>query len=393
MKNLITLVIALLISISSYAQQGINYKSLIKDNLGNVLSSQSISVQFQVREATANGTAVYTETHTETTDANGILILNIGTGTTSDIFTHINWSSNEHWLNVQIDITGGTNYTDMSTTQIMAVPYALNAKTAENIFSGNYNDLSNKPNFGLARTSSDPYYGWQLVGESYTKGDIGHKALDLSASSVGSNNGAIGYWSVALGYGTRAIGQYSTVIGKFSLDEGSPNSFHSNTSPLFIIGNGTADDNRSNALTVYGNGDTNFEGTLDVKNSLNVTNDVVVAGTLNVAEEINREATGNANLVPIAYGIVESTGNILSGTGNFTAFVSGNVFVIDVNGTESLSYGNTVCSITPISTSPRTASTVITDGNGDNDADLNVRIFNSSGAQVTTTFQFVIYKL
>ncbi|WP_178984217.1 hypothetical protein [Winogradskyella helgolandensis] len=393
MKNTITQLIALLITTLSFAQQGINYKALIKDDLGNLVSSQLIGVQFQVREATANGTAVYTETHTETTDANGILVLNIGTGTTSDTFSAIDWSSDEHWLNVQIDITGGTNYIDMSTTQFMAVPYALNAKTAENSFSGNYNDLSNKPLLGLNKVALETLSGWQLVGESSNKGDIGSKALDLSTSALGFNNGAVGYRSVAMGFGTRALGPYSTVLGKYNVGEGSITYYDPTISPLLEIGNGTADDNRSNALTVYGNGDANFEGTLDVKNSLNVTNDVVVAGTLNVAEEINREATGNANLVPIAYGIVESTGNILSGTGNFTAFVSGNVFVIDVNGTESLSYGNTVCSITPISTSPRTASTVITDGNGDNDADLNVRIFNSSGAQVTTTFQFVIYKL
>ncbi len=127
MKNTMTLIAVLLISISSFAQQGINYKALIKDNSGNVLSSQSVGVQFQIREATANGSAVYTETHPATTDANGILVLNIGTGTTSDTFSAIDWSSNEHWLNVQIDITGGTNYTDMSTTQFMAVPYALSS--------------------------------------------------------------------------------------------------------------------------------------------------------------------------------------------------------------------------------------------------------------------------
>jgi hypothetical protein len=114
---------------------------------------------------------------------------------------------------------------------------------------------------------------------------------------------------------------------------------------------------------------------------------------ISIAGELQQTSTGNANLVPLAYGIVESTGNVLSGTGNFTAFLSGNVFIIDVNGTESLSYNNTVSIITPISTSARTSTTILSDGNGDSDVDLNVRIFNASGTQVTTTFQFVIYKL
>ena len=45
MKLLLILVIAFLISISSFAQQGINYKALIKDSSGNVLvNTNNISV-------------------------------------------------------------------------------------------------------------------------------------------------------------------------------------------------------------------------------------------------------------------------------------------------------------------------------------------------------------
>ncbi|SDH33533.1 tail fiber domain-containing protein [Winogradskyella thalassocola] len=139
-KTIVTLVIAFFVTISSFAQQGINYKAVIKDNLGNIQASQTIGVQFQIREASANGSAVYTETHTSTTDANGILILNIGTGTTTDTFNTVDWSSNEHWLNVQIDVSGGTNYTDMSTTQFMAVPYSLSS--ADNLWQRNGDDAT-----------------------------------------------------------------------------------------------------------------------------------------------------------------------------------------------------------------------------------------------------------
>ncbi len=76
-------------------------------------------------------TNVYQETHTATTDANGIVIINIGEGTTSDVFANIDWGSDDHYLNVQIDTDGG-GLTDMGTTQFMAVPYALNALNAEN---------------------------------------------------------------------------------------------------------------------------------------------------------------------------------------------------------------------------------------------------------------------
>jgi hypothetical protein len=90
-KNKITILIALLIATLSFAQQGINYKALIKDDNENVVANQIIGVQFQIREGTANGSVVYTEAHTTmTTNANGILVLSIGTGTTSGTFSAIN---------------------------------------------------------------------------------------------------------------------------------------------------------------------------------------------------------------------------------------------------------------------------------------------------------------
>ena len=77
-KHIITLLIALLISISTFAQQGINYKALIKDASGNVINNQTINVRFTIQKN--NGTGIYSETHTTMADANGIIIVNIGEG-------------------------------------------------------------------------------------------------------------------------------------------------------------------------------------------------------------------------------------------------------------------------------------------------------------------------
>ncbi len=287
-KNTITLLIVLLISISSFAQQGINYKALIKDNSGNVLSSQSVGVQFQIREAGANGIAVYTETHPATTDINGILVLNIGTGTTSDTFSAIDWSS-KHWLNVQIDITGGTNYTDMSTTQFMTVPYALSAANVsglEKITESTFSD-------------GTQVYGWRLRGTNPNNyAPIGADAVDLSNSvfpsdvsgasgiystalgsktqasgrsstAMGSNNDATGDYSTAMGAGTDATGEYSTAMGRYTTAPSfgetvlgvyntpyTPNSSTEwvNNDRLFTVGNGTGNSSRSNALTILKNG-------------------------------------------------------------------------------------------------------------------------------------------
>ena len=132
MKTLRNLATGLLILITSSvtAQQGINYKAVIKDDVGNVIAMDVIPVQFTILDGTDT---VYEEAHTPTTDSNGIVILNIGEGIPigGGDFSTIDWTSNNHFLNVQINTGGGLQ--DMGTTAFKTVPYALRAKTAESL--------------------------------------------------------------------------------------------------------------------------------------------------------------------------------------------------------------------------------------------------------------------
>ncbi len=164
MKNILTLIITLLISISSFAQQGINYKAVIKDDLGNVIAGQEIDVKFSIIEITdTTTTVVYTEDHPDImTDANGIIILNIGEGTTTDVFANIDWGSDSHSLKTEIDLDNDTNYEDLGTTAFKAVPYALSS--ADNLWQlngGNTIALTEKVGIGTITPSvslqiSDP---------------------------------------------------------------------------------------------------------------------------------------------------------------------------------------------------------------------------------------------
>ena len=132
-----TLALLLLFSITTIAQNGINYKALIKDNLGAVVANQTIDVKFTII-ADTGPTDVYVETHTgATADANGIVILTIGSGITPTlgVFADIAWSSDTHSLKVEIDIEQDASFVDIGTTQFMSVPYALHAKTAESVTS------------------------------------------------------------------------------------------------------------------------------------------------------------------------------------------------------------------------------------------------------------------
>ena len=125
-------VIALSLTQKTHAQapQGIPYQAVARDNAGNLIKNQNISLRFSIHDGTASGAVVYSETHSVTTDALGLFAVNIGGGTSSGTLADVNWGSGAKFTQVELDVTGGDNYTDMGTTQMMSVPYALYAANA-----------------------------------------------------------------------------------------------------------------------------------------------------------------------------------------------------------------------------------------------------------------------
>jgi hypothetical protein len=133
---------------SAQTPQKMSYQAVVRDANNNLIVNQAIGVQISILKNSPYGAEVYKEKFgtNPTTNANGLLTLQIGTGTVlTGVFADITWSSGAYFIKAEIDPAGGTNYTITSTTQLLSVPYALYAKTAGNGFSGNYNDLTNKP--------------------------------------------------------------------------------------------------------------------------------------------------------------------------------------------------------------------------------------------------------
>ena len=139
-KGLIS-IIALLFASFGFAQNGFNYKALISEN-GSTLSSQNVNMRFSILDA--GNTVVYSETHSGSTDANGIVAFIVGEGTVmSGDFSSIDWSAGDYFLHVELDT--GSGYQDFGTTAFKYVPFAKYAAKAGNAFSGDFNDLSNIP--------------------------------------------------------------------------------------------------------------------------------------------------------------------------------------------------------------------------------------------------------
>lgn len=135
MKRLILSLVAIAtISLSSFGQtpEGFKYQAVVRDAGNLILNNQAVGMRLTIQQGSIGGTAVYTETFAITTNTYGLVNLEIGSGTTTDDFTTIDWSAGPYFIETAVDVTGGTSYAVMGTSQLMSVPYALYAKTSGN---------------------------------------------------------------------------------------------------------------------------------------------------------------------------------------------------------------------------------------------------------------------
>ena len=138
MKKLITILSMLPLLIMAQAPQGFTYQGVATDNNGFELQNQTISIQASILSSSATGTVVWQETHTTTTDTFGLFNVTIGEGISTNngssaTFQEIDWGAASHFMKVEIDVNGGSNYVHVGTSQMMSVPYALYAENVHNL--------------------------------------------------------------------------------------------------------------------------------------------------------------------------------------------------------------------------------------------------------------------
>jgi YadA head domain repeat (2 copies) len=256
-----------LLSIFSTAQvpKKFNYQAVLRNSEGELIIDQSVDIEISIIDENSTGTVLYTETHTKTTNAYGLVNLVIGSETPDyGVFFNINWAVNDKFIKILVDAT------DIGTFQLLTVPFAMHAASAtnlgsENVYTGTdtlfvVKDAEGNPVFVVfpdgakvivAEATKGSVGGFAVSGRSPTKeisnyfnvsGDNTPIVINPSESrvvwfprkeafwagrvliehpdSVGLNSLAIGYEAVAkgsnsqsLGYQTRARGNFSTAIG------------------------------------------------------------------------------------------------------------------------------------------------------------------------------------
>ncbi|MCR4737131.1 MAG: hypothetical protein K5846_03100, partial [Bacteroidales bacterium] len=166
----LTFLMISLVVVFAQAPEKMTYQAVVRNNANVLIANQNVTVRMSILQGSAQGAAVYVEHHSTTTNANGLMTVEIGGGSpTSGVFANINWGVGPYFLKSEIDPEGGINYSIESVQQLLSVPYALYAKEAGNGFSGDYNDLTNVPTFTesqILSISNDTIY---LTGGSFVK--------------------------------------------------------------------------------------------------------------------------------------------------------------------------------------------------------------------------------
>jgi len=130
------MLIAFFFSLSTAFAQSPNsmsYQAVIRNPSNLLVANQGIGMRVSILQTTNTGTAVYVETQSTTTNANGLATVIIGAGTqVSGSMALINWANGPYFIKVETDPLnlGGSNYTITTTTQLLSVPYALYAATS-----------------------------------------------------------------------------------------------------------------------------------------------------------------------------------------------------------------------------------------------------------------------
>jgi trimeric autotransporter adhesin len=121
--------------VSSQVPQGFNYQAVARNGNGVPITNKSIPVRISIVTSLSGGTVIWQEEHPDVTaNQDGLISLVVGTGThtggSSSSFAAINWSAQVLYLKTEVKYPA-SDWTDMGTSQIWAVPYTLMAKNVE----------------------------------------------------------------------------------------------------------------------------------------------------------------------------------------------------------------------------------------------------------------------
>jgi uncharacterized protein (TIGR02145 family) len=182
---------ALLFGSASFAQppQKMSYQAVIRNSSNALVVSQQVGMRISILQGGANGNAVFVETQTATTNANGLVSIEVGGGTVlSGNFASINWANGPFFIKTETDPNGGNAYSMVGTSQLLSVPYALHAGSAASAANG----IPSGGASGQVLTICNGVPTWTTGGQCPTNG-----SGNTACGSTGVHNPALTYGSMS----------------------------------------------------------------------------------------------------------------------------------------------------------------------------------------------------
>lgn len=216
MRMIIAVLFAVFITEISVAQspQKMKFQAVARDNSGNILANRRVSFKISILSGSASGAVAYSETQDGlSTNTFGLVEMEIGNGTPeTGVFSSVNWGTNSYFVRVEMDPAGGSAYQVLSTSQLLSVPYALHAKTAENVDDADADPFNEIQSLSISGdqltlnkgggTVSLPSNGGGLTlpysgivsseNSAFTVTNTGSAIYGYSSSASGSSNGIYG---------------------------------------------------------------------------------------------------------------------------------------------------------------------------------------------------------
>ncbi|GAB1858081.1 hypothetical protein MHTCC0001_29180 [Flavobacteriaceae bacterium MHTCC 0001] len=136
MKPIFTILLFFLCytSLFSQAPEEISYQAVIRNNDNTLASDTPVTLKIRIYQNSVSGEPTYEEDHSPRTNANGLVSIKIGDGVVvRGDFSAINWADGPYFVETLVDVNGGSSFNLVGSSELLSVPYALHAKTAERI--------------------------------------------------------------------------------------------------------------------------------------------------------------------------------------------------------------------------------------------------------------------
>lgn len=289
MKKLYIILAMALFSLNVFAQapEKMSYQAVIRNSSDALVTSSPVGIKISILQGSATGTAVYEETQTASTNANGLVSIEVGNGTVvSGTFNTIDWSTGSYYIKTEVDPTGGTTYSISGSSQLLSVPYALFSKSSGGVAGSEW--TSNGSNINNSNTGS------VVVGPNVTNSNLNFYVTNTSSPKMAignmgnfnnENSGEL-HFAEDTNYAASECGikfQHNGNLNNLYLIGGCPTpdtiarfnrSGYSNMRRLRLSTNYNS--NTSNQLSVEGNSD--FTGDVTITGNLNVTGNIAKGG-------------------------------------------------------------------------------------------------------------------